>query len=1088
MPKRTDIETILLIGAGPIVIGQGCEFDYSGTQACKALREEGYRLVLLNSNPATIMTDPGMADATYIEPVNWQSVEWLLDHEKPDAILSTMGGQTALNTALELEDRGILKKWNVELIGADREAIAMAEDRGLFRQAMEELGMEVPRSRVVGTLEEAGETARELGYPLIVRPCFTLGGSGGGAVFNVEDLERIVRRGLQASMTTEVLLEESVLGWKEFEMEVVCDGADNAIIVCSIENFDPMGVHTGDSIAVAPAQTLTDKELQDMRDASIAILRKVGVRTGGSNVQFAVDPRTGRRVVIEMNPRVSRSSALASKATGFPIAWVAAKLAVGYTLDELRNGITGGVTPASFEPALDYVVVKTPRFNFDKFPEADRRLGTQMKSVGEAMALGRSFPEAMQKALRSLEIGLAGFDRPPGLPETEEEARALIEMELGAPTDKRVLHVAEAFRRGYSLERVAELTAIDPWFLRQIAQLVAMEVRLGEVSFGDLDADDLRQLKRRGFSDRRIAVCLGGGEEEEAVRRRRHSLGVRPVYKRVDTCAGEFPSVTAYLYSCYDEECEAAPDPDARKIAILGGGPNRIGQGIEFDYCCVQASLSLREQGWQTIMINCNPETVSTDFDISDRLYFEPLTLEDVLEVLHVERTARVIVHYGGQTPLKLSSALARAGIEIVGTQADAIDLAENRDRFRLLINELGLRQPPSAAARDGEEAVRAANGLGYPVLVRPSYVLGGQAMEIISSDERMRAYVRRVADLTGEDAPILIDTFLVDAQEVDVDAVCDGRKVRIAGVMQHIEEAGVHSGDSACALPAFSIADKTVAEIERQVEQLALAMKVVGLVNVQFALHGDDIYVLEVNPRASRTVPFVAKATGYPLAARGARCMAGEALPARSPPWRPHFYSIKEAVFPFAKFAGVDVLLGPEMKSTGEVMGMGETMPEAYVKVLNAAGGAIEPSGTALFSVRDADKAEICLLARRFVEAGYSLAATSGTAAALEQAGFGEVRSIPKISDPRHAGASVLDALVNGEVQFVVNTVSSSESMRDSRRLRREAMLRNITYTTTLGGARALAEALEQRNSRLYCLQQAQGSADDNSRAAGGA
>ena len=1087
MPKRTDIETILLIGAGPIVIGQGCEFDYSGTQACKALREEGYRLVLLNSNPATIMTDPSMADATYIEPVNWQSVEWLLEHEKPDAIISTMGGQTALNTALELEERGILKKWNVELIGADCEAIAMAEDRGRFRKAMEEIGMEVPRSRVVGSIEEAEEAAKDIGYPLIVRPCFTLGGSGGGAVFNIDDLERIVRGGLQASMTTEVLLEESVLGWKEFEMEVVCDSADNAIIVCSIENFDPMGVHTGDSIAVAPAQTLTDKELQAMRDASIAVLRKVGVRTGGSNVQFAVDPRTGRRVVIEMNPRVSRSSALASKATGFPIAWVAAKLAVGYTLDELKNGITGGVTPASFEPALDYVVVKAPRFNFDKFPDADRGLGTEMKSVGEAMALGRSFSEAMQKALRSLEIGLAGFEPPAGLPEAEEEARVMIEMELGAPTDKRVLFVAEAFRRGLSVERVAELTAIDPWFLRRIAELMEMEARLGEVSLGDLDADDFSQLKKRGFSDRRIAACLKGGEaEEEAVRRRRHSLGVRPVYKRVDTCAGEFPSVTAYLYSCYDEESEAAPDPEAKKIAILGSGPNRIGQGIEFDYCCVHASLSLREQGWQTIMINCNPETVSTDFDISDRLYFEPLTLEDVLEILHIEQTAKVIVHYGGQTPLKLSSALARAGIEIIGTQADAIDLAENRDRFRLLINELGLCQPPSAAARDGEEAVRAANELGYPVLARPSYVLGGQAMEIIASDERMRAYVQRVADLTGEDAPILIDTFLVDAQEVDVDAVCDGRKVRIAGVMQHIEEAGVHSGDSACSLPTFSIADKTVAELERQVERLALALKVVGLINVQFALHGDDIYVLEVNPRASRTVPFVAKATGYPLAAQGALCMAGEALPRQSPPWRPRLYSIKEAVFPFAKFAGVDVLLGPEMKSTGEVMGMGETMPEAFVKGLSATGGAIEPSGTVLFSVRDADKADICLVARRFVEAGYSLAATSGTATALERAGFNAVRSIPKISDPRHAGASVLDALVNGEVQFVVNTVSSNESIRDSRRLRREAMLRKITYTTTLGGARALAEALGQKNSRLYCLQQAQSGSDNKSRAAG--
>jgi carbamoyl-phosphate synthase large subunit len=1033
MPKRTDIHSILLIGAGPIIIGQACEFDYSGAQACKALREEGYRVVLVNSNPATIMTDPEMADAVYIEPINWRTVARIIEKERPDALLPTMGGQTALNTALDLVREGVLEKYGVELIAASRAAIDMAEDRELFRDAMRAIGLEVPQSRLARTLEEGLAAVAEVGYPVVIRPSFTLGGTGGGIAYNREEFEVMVVRGLDASPTSEVLLEESVLGWKEFEMEVVRDRADNCIIVCSIENLDPMGVHTGDSITVAPAQTLTDKEYQRMREASIAVLRKIGVETGGSNVQFAVNPEDGRLLVIEMNPRVSRSSAL----------------------DELKNDITGGLTPAAFEPSIDYVVTKIPRFTFEKFPAANDRLTTQMKSVGEVMAIGRSFQESLQKALRGLETGLDGLAEMLPLPLSEESA-AKLEYELRSPGADRLLYTADAFRAGWPIERVYELTRIDPWFLAQIEDLIREEAQVRAAGAPGLDAARLRALKRKGFSDSRLARLTA--QSEERVRQRRHEWGIRPVYKRVDTCAAEFATSTAYMYSTYEEECEAAPTK-RRKIMILGGGPNRIGQGIEFDYCCVHAALALREDGFETIMVNCNPETVSTDYDISDRLYFEPLTLEDVLEILEKEQPEGVIVQFGGQTPLKLSRALEAAGAPIIGTTPDSIDIAEDRERFQILVKQLGLKQPANASARTEEQAVMLAREVGYPLVVRPSYVLGGRAMEVVFNEEDLRTYMK-VAMRVSNDSPVLLDRFLDVAIEVDVDAVCDGEHVLIGGIMEHIEQAGVHSGDSGCALPPNSLSADIQQQLREQTRKLAKALCVVGLMNIQFAIQNGVIHILEVNPRASRTVPFVSKATGVQLAKVAARVMTGRKLAQLGclEERVPNYFSVKEAVFPFVKFPEADPILGPEMKSTGEVMGTGRTFGEAYAKAQAASGVTLPRSGVCLLSVRERDKPGAVELGARLIDYGFTLVATDGTARALTEAGIA-CRRVNKVREGR---PHIVDMIKNDEIDLIVNTTEGKQAIRESNSIRREAVHRRVTYYTTLAAAVATCEALD--------------------------
>ncbi len=1063
MPKRSDIQTILIIGAGPIVIGQACEFDYSGAQACKALREEGYRVVLVNSNPATIMTDPDTADAVYIEPINWQTVEKIIAKEKPDALLPTMGGQTALNCALDLADHGVLEKYNVELIGAKREAIRMAEDRELFRVAMQEIGLECPKAEVARTFEQAVEIQAKVGYPTIIRPSFTLGGSGGGIAYNREEFEDIIKRGLELSPVGEVLVEESVLGWKEFEMEVVRDTADNCIIVCSIENLDPMGVHTGDSITVAPAQTLTDKEYQRLRDASIAVLRKIGVDTGGSNVQFGINAQTGRVVVIEMNPRVSRSSALASKATGFPIAKVAAKLAVGYTLDELKNEITGGRTPASFEPAIDYVVTKIPRFAFEKFPQADSRLTTQMKSVGEVMAMGRTFRESVQKALRGLETGKVGFD-PTGLDLADADDLATLRRELKAPGPERLFYVADAFRAGMGVEEIHALSFIDPWFLDQIEEIIQEEKALAAAGLDSLDAARLRKLKRDGFSDARLAQLAG--TNEAAVRALRRAHKVRPVYKRVDSCAAEFATGTAYLYSTYEDECEANPS-DREKIMILGGGPNRIGQGIEFDYCCVHAALALREDGYETIMVNCNPETVSTDYDTSDRLYFEPLTLEDVLEIVELEQPKGVIVQYGGQTPLKLARALEANGVPVIGTSPDSIDLAEDRERFQQLVEKLGLKQPPNRTARTADEALALAREIGYPLVVRPSYVLGGRAMEIVYGESDLARYVRDAVKVSN-DSPVLLDRFLDNAVEVDVDLIADAEgNTLVGGVMEHIEEAGVHSGDSSCSLPPYSLSQATQDELRRQVVELAKGLNVVGLMNTQFAIQTSDdgedtVFLLEVNPRASRTVPFVSKATSVPLAKIAARCMAGRSLVEQGATREvvPDYYSVKEAIFPFAKFQGVDPILGPEMRSTGEVMGVGRSFGAAMARAQEAGGIKAPAPGKAFVSVRDPDKKRVLPVAQALVERGFSIVATRGTAAWLQENGVA-CSVVNKVAEGR---PHIVDSIKNGEIAYIVNTTEGRAAISDSFSIRREALQQRVTYSTTIAGARALVHSLEFR------------------------
>jgi len=1054
MAKRTDIKSILIIGAGPIVIGQACEFDYSGAQACKALREEGYRVILVNSNPATIMTDPEMADATYIEPITWQIVEKIIAKEKPDAILPTMGGQTALNCALDLAKHGVLEKHGVEMIGASREAIDKAEDREKFKVAMTKIGLSSARSAIAHSMEEALQVQQVMGFPTVIRPSFTMGGSGGGIAYNREEFVEICERGLEASPTKELLIEESLLGWKEFEMEVVRDRADNCIIICSIENLDPMGVHTGDSITVAPAQTLTDKEYQIMRDASIAVLREIGVDTGGSNVQFAINPKDGRMVVIEMNPRVSRSSALASKATGFPIAKIAAKLAVGYTLDELKNDITGGATPASFEPTIDYVVTKIPRFAFEKFPQANDRLTTQMKSVGEVMAIGRTFQESFQKALRGLEVGVQGLD------EKYSELDA-IAAELGSPGPDRIWAVGDAFRLGMSVEEVFAISKIDPWFLMQIADLISQEKSLAGRTLESLAADEMRALKRSGFADARLARLLG--TDDGALRAYRHALKVRPVFKRVDTCAAEFATNTAYMYSTYEEECESQPTGN-KKIMVLGGGPNRIGQGIEFDYCCVHAALAMREDGYETIMVNCNPETVSTDYDTSDRLYFEPLTLEDVLEVVAVEKPIGVIVQFGGQTPLKLAHGLEKNGVPIIGTTPDMIDCAEDRARFQQMLHQLNLKQPPNRTARTVKGGLEGAEEIGYPLVVRPSNVLGGRAMEIIHAQPDLERYMRDAEVMSKtypERMPILLDRFLNDAIEVDVDAVSDGKQVIIGGIMEHVEQAGVHSGDSACSLPPFSLSQEMQNELRRQTVAMAKELNVVGLMNVQFAIQGGTVYVLEVNPRASRTVPFVSKATGVPLAKIAARCMAGLLLLQQgvtkeviSP-----YYSVKEAVFPFIKFPGVDTILGPEMKSTGEVMGVGGTFAEAFVKSQLAASVKLPKDGKVFISVRDEDKAGAVEVARSLSQLGFVIIATRGTAAAISDAGI-SVKMVNKVAEGR---PHIVDMTKNGEINLIINTVDSKPSvMRDSYSIRHAALQARVTYYTTMAGARAACVGMQ--------------------------
>jgi len=1060
MPKRTDIHSILIIGAGPIIIGQACEFDYSGAQACKALRDEGYRVILVNSNPATIMTDPEMADVTYIEPITWQVIENIIAKERPDAVLPTMGGQTALNCALDLAKHGVLEKYGVEMIGATKEAIDKAEDREKFKQAMTRIGLGSARSAIAHSMEEAQQVQAALGFPAIVRPSFTMGGSGGGIAYNQEEFIEICKRGLEASPTSELLIEESLLGWKEYEMEVVRDKHDNCIIVCSIENLDPMGVHTGDSITVAPAQTLTDKEYQIMRNASIAVLREIGVDTGGSNVQFAINPDDGRMIVIEMNPRVSRSSALASKATGFPIAKVAAKLACGYTLDELKNDITGGATPASFEPSIDYVVTKVPRFAFEKFPLANDRLTTQMKSVGEVMAIGRTFQESLQKALRGLETSVYGFD--PIDAEREEIAH-----ELANPGAQRMWYLGQAFRSGFTLDEVFQLTKIDPWFLVQIEELIAIEGEITGRQLSGFDADALRALKRKGFSDRRLASLLGASET--AVREHRHSLGVRPVFKRVDTCAAEFATSTAYMYSTYEDECEARPT-SRRKIMVLGGGPNRIGQGIEFDYCCVHAALAMREDGYETIMVNCNPETVSTDYDTSDRLYFEPLALEDILEIVAVEKPVGVIVQFGGQTPLKRARELEANGVPIIGTTPDMIDAAEDRERFQKLLHDLGLKQPPNRTARTEVDAIRLAAEIGYPLVVRPSYVLGGRAMEIVHEQKDLERYMRDAIKVSN-DSPVLLDRFLNDATEVDVDALSDGKQVIIGGIMEHIEQAGVHSGDSACSLPPYTLSWALQDELRAQTELMARGLSVCGLMNVQFAIQNDVVYVLEVNPRASRTVPFVSKATGMPLAKIAARCMAGRSLAEQGVTHEviPPYFSVKEAVFPFIKFPGVDTILGPEMKSTGEVMGVGRTFGEAFVKSQVAAGTRLPKPGKAFISVKPADKPKAINVAHQLHELGFTLLATRGTAAAIAEAGI-PVTAVHKVTEGR---PHIVDMIKNNEIVFIINTVEEKRAaIADSRSIRTSALAQKVTLYTTIEGAWAACAGMRHAGLETYSLQ----------------
>ena len=1074
MPKRTDIKSIMILGAGPIVIGQACEFDYSGAQACKALREEGYRVILVNSNPATIMTDPDTADATYIEPLNVKVVERIIAREKPDAILPTMGGQTALNLAMELDEKGILKKYDVELIGASPEAIDKAEDRQRFKEAMTRIGLESARSGIAYNMSEALAVQQRVGFPAVIRPSFTLGGSGGGIAYNMQEFVEICERGLALSPTHELLIEESLLGWKEYEMEVVRDKADNCIIVCSIENFDPMGIHTGDSITVAPAQTLTDREYQIMRDASIAVLREIGVDTGGSNVQFAVNPKNGRLIVIEMNPRVSRSSALASKATGFPIAKVAAKLAVGYTLDELKNDITGGATPASFEPTIDYVVTKVPRFAFEKFPQADDRLTTQMKSVGEVMAIGSSFQESLQKALRGLETGKDGLT-----PLSTDREEIIHEISEAGP--ERIFYVADAMRLGLTNDEIHEMTSIDPWFLAQMRELIDIEKRVEGVNLADISREDLFFLKQKGFSDKRLAKLTGCHEDD--VRNRRHALNIRPVYKRVDTCAAEFETKTAYMYSTYQTEDESQPS-DKKKIVVLGGGPNRIGQGIEFDYCCVHAALAMREDGYETIMVNCNPETVSTDYDTSDRLYFEPVTLEDVLEICHSEKPAGVIVQYGGQTPLKICRALEKEGVPIIGTSTDAIDCAEDRERFQKLINELGLRQPPNRTAHTEEAALKLAEEIGYPIVVRPSYVLGGRAMDIVHNSKELMRYMHE-AIVVSEDSPVLLDHFLDDAVEMDVDAVSDGKEVKIGGLMQHVEAAGVHSGDSACSLPPYSLREDILQEVRRQTVVMAKALGVVGLMNVQFAVknavtENPLIYVLEVNPRASRTVPFVSKATGVPLAKIAARCMVGDSLEKQGVKVevKSSYVCVKEAVFPFAKFLGVDPVLGPEMRSTGEVMGVGRTFGEALFKSQLGAGNMLPPAGATVFiSVRDEDKPRAIVVAAELADAGYKLVATRGTGAALAKAGI-DCKVVNKVSDGR---PNVLDKIKNHEIQLVITTSNESRGeISDARAIRMAALANRVTYFTTIAGGRAAVEGIKHlEDAQVYSLQEMHAAAE---------
>ncbi len=1054
MPKRTDIQSILILGAGPIVIGQACEFDYSGAQACKALREEGYRVILVNSNPATIMTDPAMADATYIEPITWKTVAKIIEKERPDALLPTMGGQTALNCALDLDREGVLARFGVEMIGASQDAIDKAEDRERFDKAMKSIGLSCPRAMIAHSLEEALQVQDSIGFPAIIRPSFTMGGSGGGIAYNREEFVEICERGLDLSPTSELLIDESLIGWKEYEMEVVRDKNDNCIIVCAIENFDAMGVHTGDSITVAPAQTLTDKEYQLMRDASIAVLREIGVETGGSNVQFGVDPKTGRMVVIEMNPRVSRSSALASKATGFPIAKIAAKLAIGYTLDELQNDITGGRTPASFEPSIDYVVTKIPRFTFEKFPQANDRLTTQMKSVGEVMAIGRTQQESLQKALRGLEVGATGFD--PIVDIESEDARSDIIRELKQPGGERIWYVGDAFRMGMSVEEIYQLSGIDPWFLVQIEDLIKDEARVSLMALSDMDKDQVYRLKRKGFSDARLATLLGVSEKQ--FRKQRHSLGVRPVFKRVDTCAAEFSTDTAYMYSTYEEECEANPST-RDKIMVIGGGPNRIGQGIEFDYCCVHAALAAREAGYETIMVNCNPETVSTDYDTSDRLYFEPITLEDVLEIVHVEKPKGVIVQYGGQTPLKLAVALEQAGVPIIGTSPEAIDRAEDREQFQQMLKRLGLKQPQNATVRSLEAAVIEAAKIGYPLVVRPSYVLGGRAMEIVYKEDELRRYMTNAVKVSN-DAPVLLDHFLNAAVEVDIDAICDGKTVVIGAIMQHIEQAGVHSGDSACSLPPYSLAADVQDEMRDQVKKMALELGVVGLMNVQLAYQDGEIYVIEVNPRASRTVPFVSKCIGVSLAKIAALVMTGKTLQELgfTEEIVPTHFHVKEAVFPFNKFPSVDPILGPEMKSTGEVMGTGETFGEAFMKAQIGAGEKMPKKGKAFISVRDVDKPGVVKVARSLIDLGFSLVGTGGTVRLLSEHGIAST-AVNKVMEGR---PNIVDMIKNDEIVYVINTTEGRKAIADSSEIRRSALQHKVPYTTTLAGAEAITMALE--------------------------
>ena len=1062
MPKRTDIKSILIIGAGPIVIGQACEFDYSGAQACKALKEEGYRVILVNSNPATIMTDPSMADATYIEPITWQTVEQIIAKERPDAILPTMGGQTALNCALDLDKHGVLAKYGCELIGATKEAIEKAEDRELFDKAMKKIGLECPKAEIAQSMDDAFAIQAKVGFPCIIRPSFTMGGSGGGIAYNREEFIEICERGFDLSPTHQLLIDESLIGWKEYEMEVVRDKKDNCIIVCSIENFDPMGVHTGDSITVAPAQTLTDKEYQIMRNASIAVLREIGVETGGSNVQFGINPKTGRMVVIEMNPRVSRSSALASKATGFPIAKIAAKLAVGYTLDELKNDITGGKTPASFEPAIDYVVTKMPRFNFEKFPQAESVLTTQMKSVGEVMAIGRNFQESMQKALRGLEIGATGFDEQLDFEQNDDSIISTLKLKLKTPTPERIFYIADALRFGLSVDDVFADTNIDPWFLVQIEDIVHTENQLKTLGMGDLTPNLLRRLKRKGLSDARIAKLMGVSEKQ--FRKTRWNMGIYPVYKRVDTCAAEFETSTAYMYSTYDEECEANPS-NKEKIMVIGGGPNRIGQGIEFDYCCVHAALAMREDGYETIMVNCNPETVSTDYDTSDRLYFEPITLEDVLEIVRTEQPKGVIVQYGGQTPLKLARSLEQAGVPIIGTSPDAIDRAEDRERFLHMIQKLGLTQPNNSIVKSFEEGISEATKVGYPLVVRPSYVLGGRAMEIVYNEDELKRYLRDAVQASHE-APVLLDHFLDDAIEVDVDCVSDGKEVVIGGIMQHIEQAGVHSGDSACSIPPYSLSDDIQDDMRRQTVAMAKELGVVGLMNVQFAIKGETVYVLEVNPRASRTVPFVSKCIGVSLAKVAARCMAGQTLAEQNFTQEivPSHYSVKEAVFPFAKFPGVDPILGPEMKSTGEVMGVGQTFGEAYYKAILGSGDRLTglpqegETKTVFISVRDSDKAGVVDVAKRLAGFGFNIVATGGTHDILADAGVA-CKRVNKVSEGR---PHIVDMMKNGQIHLAINTTEGKQALKDSFPIRREALQNKVLIATTLNAGRAVCEAYE--------------------------